>query len=66
MQPEDGRHVTHVELSGVLKKVSGRMGPRNPRRAYDQEGREIALMTLANMRALGAEPQHWRGHRASR
>ena len=26
---------------------------RNPRRAYDQDGREIAPMTLANMRAHG-------------
>ena len=26
---------------------------RNPRRAYDREGREIAPMTLGNMRSLG-------------
>lgn len=26
---------------------------RNPRRAYDQDGREIAPMTLANMRENG-------------
>lgn len=30
------------------------MTARNPRRAYDREGREIQPMTLANMRSLGA------------
>jgi len=28
--------------------------PRNPRRAYDADGREIPPMTLANMRQNGA------------
>jgi len=27
--------------------------PRNPRRAYDRDGREIPPMTLANMREHG-------------
>ena len=27
--------------------------PRNPRRAYDHEGREIAPMSLGNMREYG-------------
>src|SRR5688500_18337476 len=57
------RLAVEASLQGEEKSIEGSMSRlhRNPRRAYDHDGREIPPMTLGNMREHGIAPQRTLG-----